>query len=102
MSINFERSVLASLLWSNDMSMDTKDAFKIDPNVFTSEDRKMIAIKINQTTDTKDRFYGLLNLELQNTSQYEWLAISEQTPFPFSLAKKTYDRLYNEYVEGLM
>ena len=92
MNINIQRAVLASFLWSNDMGMSTKDAFHINLHLFT-DDRKLIAAKIEEVTQTEDKFYGLLNSELENTSQNEWLQISMQTPLPFSLAKKYYNKL---------
>jgi hypothetical protein len=92
MNINIQQAILASFLWSNDMSMDTKDAFQLNQHLFTG-DRYLIASKINEVTNTEDRFYGILNLELQNTSPDEWLNISTQTPLPFSYAKKMHDKM---------
>ena len=92
MNTNIQRAILASFLWSNDMGMDTKDAFILNPHLFT-EDCYLIATKINEVTQTQDRFYGLLNMELETTSQNEWLEIAQQTPLPFSLAKKYYLKL---------
>lgn len=92
MEVNIQRAILATFLWANDLEIDTKDAFILNPHFFT-EDRYLIASKINEITQTEDRFYGLLNLELENTSQQEWLHIAEQTPLPFSFAKKYYDKL---------
>lgn len=93
MNENIERSLLATFLWSNDFGMDTDEAFELDTSIFSSDDRKLIAAKINETTATEDRFYSLLNLEIQNTSHYEWLAISEQTPMPFSVSKRYQNKL---------
>jgi len=92
MNTNIQRAILATFLWSNDLDIDTKDAFILNPHLFT-DDRHLIAAKINQVTQTEDRFYSLLNMELENTSQQEWLEISTQTPFSFSFAKKYYDNL---------
>ena len=92
MNINIQRAILASFLWSNDMGMNTKDAFKLKPSLFT-DDRYLIASKINETTDTEDRFYGILNLELENTSPSEWLEISQQTPLPFTVAERYHNKL---------
>ncbi len=92
MNLNIQRAILASFLWSNDIGTDTKDAFLLNPHLFTG-DSKLIAAKINKVTETEDRFYSLLNLELENTSHNEWLQISIQTPLPFSLAKKYYNKL---------
>ena len=90
MNINIQRAILASFLWSNDMGTNTKDAFLINQNLFDG-DRYLIASKINEVTNTEDKFYGILNLELENTSPQEWLDISTQTPMPFSFAKKLHD-----------
>ncbi len=100
MNINIQRAVLATFLWSNDLDMDTKDAFTLNPHLFTG-DRYLIASKVNDVTQTQDRFYGLLNLELENTSPQEWLYISEQTPLPFSLAKKYYSKLTDNRGAGI-
>ncbi|MDM5264701.1 hypothetical protein PF327_10890 [Sulfurovum sp. XTW-4] len=93
MSVNIERALLGSFLWSNDLGMDTKDAFILDTSLFTSDDRKLIASKINETTDTEDRFYSLLNMEIEQTSSHEWMEIAALTPFIFSLSKR-----YHEYL----
>ena len=92
MNVNIQRSILATFLWSNDMGMGTKDAFPLNPHLFT-EDRYLIASKINEVTDTADKFYGILNLELENTSPQEWVHIAEQTPLPFTYAQKLHDKL---------
>ena len=92
MSINIQRAVLATFLWSNDLQMDTKDAFTINPHLFTG-DLKLVAAKVNEVTKTEDKFYSLLNLELEQTSPSEWLEIAQQTPLPFSLAKRYYAKL---------
>ncbi len=92
MNLNIQRAILASFLWSNDVGTDTKDAFILNPHLFT-DDRLLIASKINEVTQTEDRFYSLLNLELENTSSQEWLFIAEQTPLSFSFAKKYYDSM---------
>ena len=95
MNTNIQRALLASFLWANDLGIDTNNAFILDVSVF-DWDRVLIASKINEVTMTKDRFYSLLNLELENTSQNEWMHISEQTPMPFSLAKKYHDKLISD------
>lgn len=100
--INTERALLASFLWSNDLGFDTSQAFKLEPNAFTSDDRKLIASKINEVTESEDRFYSLLNLELERTSQLEWLEIAKYTPFSFSQAKFYHDRLMQEYKRKLV
>lgn len=92
MEVNIQRAILATFLWANDTDTDTKDAFMLNQNLFT-DDRYLIASKINEVTDTADRFYGLLNLELENTSPAEWLEISAQTPLVFYFAKKYHDNL---------
>ena len=92
MNLNIQRAILASFLWSNDVGTDTKDAFILNPHLFT-DDRLLIASKINEVTQTEDRFYSLLNLELENTSSQEWLEISTQTPLPFTYAKKMHDKM---------
>jgi len=92
MEINIQRSILATFLWSNDIGIDTKDAFMLNTSLFTGN-RYLIAAKINEITQSEDKFYGLLCLELENTSQTEWLEISKQTPLVFSLAKKYHDSL---------
>ncbi len=91
MNINIQRAVLATFLWSNDMGMDTKDAFKLNTRLFTG-DLFLIASKVNEVTETEEKFYGILNLELENTSPFEWLEISKQTPLPFSFAKKMHNK----------
>jgi len=98
---NIERALLATFLWSNDLWICTKDAFIMDTSIFTSQDRKLIASKINEVTKTEDRFYSLLNMEVENTCQHEWLNISGYTPFEFSLAKKYYDKLLSDYTNKL-
>ena len=98
---NIESALLGCFLWSNDLGIDTKDAFILDTSIFTNKDRKLIASKINEVTNTEDRFYSLLNMELENTCQHEWLNISEYTPFEFSLAKKYYDKLLLNYTNRL-
>jgi len=92
MNVNIQRAILSTFLWSNDLDIDTKDAFILNPHLFTG-DRYLIASKVNEATQTHDKFYGLLNLELENVSPQEWLEISTQTPLSFSFAKKYYDKL---------
>jgi len=92
MEINIQRAILASFLWSNDMGMDTMYAFTLNQHLFTG-DRYLIASKVNEITDTEDKFYGILNLELENTSQQEWMELSKMTPLPFTLAKKYHDNI---------
>ena len=91
MDINIQQSILATFLWANDMGTDTKDAFTLNQHHFT-EDRYLIASKINEVTTTEDRYYGILNLELENTSPVEWLNISTKTPLLFEMAKKIHDK----------
>jgi len=95
---NIESALLGCFLWSNDLGIDTKDAFILDTSIFTNRDRKLIASKINEVTNTEDRFYSLLNMELENTCQQD---ISVYTPFEFSLAKKYYDKLLSDYINKL-
>ena len=90
--INTQRAILASFLWCNDLGMPTKEAFLLNVDAFT-DDRRLIASKINEVTTTKDRHYSILNMELENTSQQEWLKISEQTALPFAYAKKMHNTL---------
>ena len=90
MNVNIQQAILASFLWSNDLNMNTKNAFILNPHFFT-KDRYLIASKINEVTNTEDKFYGLLNLELENISSQEWLNISTQTPLPLSYARKLHD-----------
>lgn len=92
MNDNIQRAILATFLWSNDLQMDTKDAFEINPNMFNG-DMRLIAAKVNEVTQTDDKFYSLLNLELEKTSPREWLEIAQQTPLTFSLASKYYSKL---------
>ena len=100
MNINIQRAVLSTFLWSNDTGLDTKDAFTLNPYVFTG-DRVLIASKINEVTDTEDKFYSLLNMELENTSLEEWMEIAQQTPMPFSLAKRYYEKLESDNRERI-
>ncbi len=101
MSINIQRAILATFLWSNDMDINTDDAFLLDLSLFT-DDRKLIASKINEVTDTEDRFYGILNMELENTSPDEWLAISEQTPLIFSYINQCHKKLHDTYNNNIL
>ncbi len=98
MNINIQRAVLSSFLWSNDVGIDTKDAFILNQHVFTG-DRILIAAKINEVTETEYKFYSLLNMELENTSQEEWMEIAQQTPMPFSLTKRYYEKLGKDYMK---
>jgi len=91
MEVNIQRAILATFLWSNDIGTDTKDSFFLNHHLFTG-DRFLIASKINEQT-AGDKFYGLLNLELENTSQVEWMAISEQTPLTFDVSKRYHDNM---------
>ena len=91
MDMNIQQAILATFLWSNDVGTDTEDAFTLNINLFDG-DRRLIAAKINEVTESEDRFYGMLNLELENTSSQEWLYISTQTPLPFSVAKRLHDK----------
>ncbi len=100
MNVNIQQSILSTFLWSNDLDMDTKDAFMLNPSLFTG-DRYLIASKINEVTDTPERYYGVLNLELENTSPAEWLEISTQTPLPFSFAKKMHNNLPDQRVGAI-
>jgi len=92
MEINIQRAILASFLWANDMGTDTAYAFPLNQHLFTG-DRYLIASKVNEITETEDKFYGILNLEIENTSHQEWLELSKTTPIPFTLAKKYHDNL---------
>ncbi len=100
MNINIQRSVLSTFLWSNDLGMDTKDAFTLNTSLFTG-DRYLIASKINETTNTPERYYGILNMEIENTSPAEWLEISTQTSLPFSLVKKLHNNLPDQRVSAI-
>ena len=94
MNNNIQCAILSTFLWSNDLGIDTKDAFMLNTGLFTN-DNFLIASKINEVTKTDDKFYGLLNLELENTSPNAWLNISLQTPLTFRFAKKYHDKLNN-------
>ncbi len=100
MNVNIQRAVLSSFLWSNDVGIDTEDAFILNPHVFTG-DRILIASKINEVTETEDKFYSLLNMELENTSREEWMEITQQTPLVFSFAKRCYEKLEADNRERL-
>ena len=89
-----ERTILSTFLYANSLQYDTSQAFKLDPNVFTGV-RKLIAAKINEVTDTEDRFYSLLELELEQTTTDEWMMITVQDSFIFPMAKKYHDHLIN-------
>lgn len=95
MSENIQRAILSTFLWSNDFGMDTDEAFTLDASVFTG-DKYLIASKLNEVTNSEDRFFSLLNIELENTSPREWTFIAEQTPLPFSVAKRYYEKLREE------
>jgi len=94
-SIDIQRATLASFLWADDLGLDTKDAFLLDPYVFDG-DRRVIAHKINDTTQTEDRFYSLLNMRIQNEVPHEWMEISTYTPFSLERAKLYHDDLVRE------
>jgi len=91
MEINIQRAILASFLWANDLMINTDEAFILNSNFFTG-DRKTIASKINEET-RKDRFYGMLNLVIENSNTAEWMEISAQTPLPISVAKRYHDSM---------
>lgn len=95
-NINIERSILSSFLWANDVGTDTSYAFKLDEAVFTG-DRKLIARAINQETDTEGRYYGLLNMRIENSLNHEWIELSMQTPTGLSFAKKNYEYILADY-----
>jgi len=91
MNKNIQESILATFLWSNDMGIDTKDAFTLNLRHFTG-DLYLVAAKVNEVTATDDKFFGMLLLELENTSPQAWLDISQQTPMPFSVVKRLHDK----------
>ena len=93
--INIERSILSSFLWSNDLGIDTGNAFILDENVFTGI-RKQIATAINEETNG-DRYYGLLNMRIENSQNEEWMELSQQTPTCFSFTKKNYNYILSQY-----
>lgn len=92
MNETIQRAILSTFLWSNDLHYDTKEAFLINPNLFTG-DRKLIAAKINEVTNTDDRFYGLLNLELEQTFTTEWMELAIQNTLSFKFALRYYNEL---------
>ncbi len=95
-SKNIQRAILSTFLWSNDLAIDTHNAFMLDLDVFNG-DAYLIASKINEVTQTEDRYYGILNLELENTSAIEWMEILAQTAMPFSVVKRYHSKLQQDY-----
>ena len=95
MNRNIQCALLSSFLWSDDMGIDKKDAFRVDVSVFDN-DFKQIAEKINDTTETNERFYSLLNLQIENAAPSQHFEIATQTPLPFSLAKKYHEQLVKD------
>jgi len=101
-----ENAVLASFLYSNDIGLDTKDAFQLAEDAFTSDFRRRVAVKINATTAV-DRAYAYLSYELENAIEgtvYEmdWVNILAQTPLPFSLAKRYHSDIVSAFNNTLI
>ena len=108
MDLNIQRSILSTFLWADDLGMDKRKAFMLDESLFTGQ-TKQIAKMINAVTATDDRYYGLLNLNLENNPQLhqEWLFIAEeQTPMTFRTSKAYYTQLLeknkNSSLKGLL
>ncbi len=100
-----ENAVLASFLFADDMGTDTKDAFFLSEDAFTSAFRRRVAIRINATTAV-DKAYALLSYDMQEsiegtTYEQEWINILAQTPMPFSLVERYHKdirRAFNERI----
>ena len=102
-TIDRENCILASFLYSNDMGMNTEDAFMLDSRIFTSSYRRATADKINEESDG-DKYYGYLSVTLRELTsgtsfEQDFIDIESQTPMPFSVAKRMHEKLTTEYKE---
>jgi len=103
-SLNIERSLLSTFLYANEYNNDSAEAFILNPDYFTGV-RKKIAKMLNEETETGDRFYSLVNFEVERKFPAEWVALSSYSSFTFSEAKRCYDELVkarkNEVIAGM-
>lgn len=95
--LDIQHSILSSFLFANDLFNDTKDAFIMDTEVFTTPLTKRLAEVLNDETNT-DKMYGFQSISIEDDIkgtqfEHEWLQILSQTPMPLSVASRLYAKL---------
>ncbi len=102
MNVSYQTAILASFLWcvDTDTQKDTENAFMLDLSVFDGE-RRTIASKINEQTQ-ENHYYSMLNIEIEQTSNTEWLEMSKVTIVSLNQAKAYHALLQKEYRQNLV
>jgi len=95
---NLERCVLSSFLFVGTChDNEIKDAFKLDPVLFSTPFRRRLAERINEETEG-ERAYQVLCADVEcavagTRHEQEMIDILSASPMPLSSAKRLHDEL---------
>jgi len=88
----WQLNVIAGFLLADDIGYSKEDAYILEPEYFNTDLREIV-ILINKETANNDRFYGRLNVDIEEHYPVQWTEIMLQTPLDFNLNIKYYNKL---------